>query len=479
MKSHPRNARIKGDPFIPSRFIFGDAVEEKGLEPYEYVIHTEAPAFVCRLVGMDQTPFDRREQEGFHSDVLFDAQNNLTHYVTNSGFRLFDFNFWGELPTAAQLQKLCDDAMQEYQRLQKAYIEREVAPKERDFRLVPTEPLAPAERQRRIKELVGTAMDADSNPMKRMQLPMLVQQALTGGDQAVFTEAQLALQEHTAAREQLLALARDSIAFPEVMRPDGSVVSYELWALPMIFSRAQGGFWWHFPLLERVEPALVDALGLPEDTVLWLSPTIFNTDMLIERSCQSLVHLAAIMDAGCDMAQQDVDAARATFDAASQTLNPQLSLCWLPFIVESGKLDIDRVRQHARKALDAAMPLVQQAIAAEMKYGEAELFAPLPWWDALGAGVYAFNRKRLSLNLALLQSRYDKMDAVEAVAEYLPEQQAYDVQLRDRDSGSQISQLQWLLVPDLGPSRVQAWVDLSECLRQAGISLREQQAKYH
>ena len=143
MKSHPRHARIKGDPFIPSRFIFGDAVEEKGLEPYEYVIHTEAPAFVCRLVGMDLTPFDGRDKDGFHSEVLFDEQYNLTHYVTNSGFRLFDFNFWGELPTAAELKKICDEAMQVYQRLQKAYAEREVAPKERDFRVVPTEPLPP------------------------------------------------------------------------------------------------------------------------------------------------------------------------------------------------------------------------------------------------------------------------------------------------------------------------------------------------
>jgi hypothetical protein len=147
--------------------------------------------------------------------------------------------------------------------------------------------------------------------------------------------------------------------------------------------------------------------------------------------------------------------------------------------VESGKLDIDRVRQHARKALDAAMPLVQQAIAAEMKYGEAELFAPLPWWDALGAGVYAFNRKRLGLHMALVQGKTDKLDNIEAVAEFLPEQQAYDVQLLERDSGALLNRVQWLLVPDLGPSRVQAWVDLSECLRQAGIALREQQAKYH
>ncbi|WP_174875365.1 hypothetical protein [Vogesella oryzae] len=479
MKSHPRNARIKGDPFVPSRFVFGDAVEEQGLEPYEYVIHTEAPTFVCRLVGMDQTPFDGRDKEGFASAVLYDERDNLTHYVTNTGFRLFDFNFWGDIPTAAELHKICDEAMQVYLRLQKAYAEREVAPKERDFRVVPTEPLPPAERQRRIRELADAAAGAPANPLKKMQLPALIQQALLGGDQAVFTEAQLALQSQPEARELLLGMARDNIALPEVMRPDGTVVSYELWAMPLIFSRAHGGFWWHFPLLERVEPALSEALGLPDNTVLWLSPTIFSSDMLIERSCQSLVHLAAVMDAGCDMAPQEVDAARATYQAASKTHEPQLILCWLPFIVERGKLEMERVRSHARKALDAAMPLVQQALASEMMFGEAELFSPLPWWEALAAGVHAYNRKRLGLTVAVAVGVNGKPDGLEAVAEYLPEHQAYDVQLLAQESGKLLGRTPWLLVPDLAPSRIQAWHDLSECLKGADITLREQAPRFH
>jgi len=479
MKSHPRNAHIKGDPFVPSRFIFGDAVEEQGLEPYEYVIHTETPAFVCRLVGMDQTPFEGRDKEGFASAVLYDERDNLTHYVTNTGFRLFDFNFWGDIPTAAQLQKICDEAMQVYLRLQKAYAEREVAPKERDFRVLPTEPLPPAERQRRISELSSVAAEALANPIKKMQLPALIQQALLGGDQAVFTEAQLALAAQPEARELLLGMARDNIAFPEVMRPDGTVVSYELWALPLIFSRAQGGFWWHFPLLERVEPALADALQLPENTILWLSPTIFSSDMLAERSCQSLVHLAAVMDAGCDLAPQDVEASRATYQATSKTTEPQLILCWLPFIVERGKLDMDKVRANARKALDAAMPLVQQALAGEMLFGEAELFSPLPWWEALTAGAHAYNRKRLGLTVAVAAGLHGKADGIEAVAEYLPEHQAYDVQLLSRDNGALLGRSPWLLVPDLAPSRIQAWHELSECLRAADISLREQAPRFH
>jgi len=32
MTPHPRNAHIKGEPQLPNRFIFGDAVDESGLE---------------------------------------------------------------------------------------------------------------------------------------------------------------------------------------------------------------------------------------------------------------------------------------------------------------------------------------------------------------------------------------------------------------------------------------------------------------
>lgn len=56
------------------------------------------------------------------------------------------------------------------------------------------------------------------------------------------------------------------------MRKDGSVASFELWALPFAFSRAQGGVWWHFPQLERLEVALADALEVPEQSILWISP---------------------------------------------------------------------------------------------------------------------------------------------------------------------------------------------------------------
>ncbi|XLM20499.1 hypothetical protein MKD33_20010, partial [Chromobacterium piscinae] len=112
MKSLPRNARIRGEPFLPSRFIFGDAVDEQGLEGAEYLVHTESPAFICRLVGNDDTDFPGRESEGLASAVLYDEAEKITVYVCNLRLRLFDFNFYDEIePNVGQLQDICDEAM--------------------------------------------------------------------------------------------------------------------------------------------------------------------------------------------------------------------------------------------------------------------------------------------------------------------------------------------------------------------------------
>jgi hypothetical protein len=393
--------------------------------------------------------------------------------------RMFDFNFYEEPPTAAALQRICDEAMTVYERLNKAYAEREANPPQREMRVIPTEPLPPVERQSAIRKLMDKAHEAVDQPMARMQLAAEVQQVLAGGDQAVFTEAQLGLLAEPAARDLLVEVARKAIAFPEVARKDGSFGSFELWALPLAFSRAKGGVWWHYPLMERVELALADALEVPEKSILWVSPTIFTLDMLNERACQSLVHLAPIMDAGCDFAPADPEASRATFEAAEQTADAQLVLAWIPFLVERGVLKHDQVRKLARKALDAAMPLVQQAISNEMEYGEAELFAPLPVWDALEAGVRAWNRKRLGLTVASSAAGLGNLRELEAVAEYQPELQGYDVALRKANSDEIIARTPWLVVPDVASDRQACWQDLVDCMKDAGITLTERQTRWH
>ncbi|WP_199154193.1 hypothetical protein [Chromobacterium sp. ASV23] len=481
MKSLPRNARIRGEPFLPSRFIFGDAVDDEGLEGSEYLVHTESPAFICRLVGNDDTDFPGRESEGLASAVLYDEAEKITVYVCNLRLRLFDFNFYDEVePNVGQLQDICDEAMRAYQKLQKAYAERDAAgPPPREMRTGPTKPLPPAERQQAISQLIEQARLAMGKPMGGMQLAAAVQMALMAGDQAVFTEAQLALLAEPDARQLLIQRARDAVAFPEVLRKDGSVVSFELWALPFAFSRSQGGVWWHFPRLEALEVALADALEVPEKSILWISPTLFTVDMLNERGCQDLVQLAPVMDAGCDFAPLDPESSRATYEAARKTNDPQLVMAWIPFLVERGALPMDKARRLARRALDVAMPLVQQAVAAEMEYGEAELFAPLPWWEALSSGMRAWNRKRLGVTAALLAASQGGIDKLEAVAEYQPEIQGFEVALRVKGRDEVEARVPWLVVPDVAPDRDAAWRDLADCLREAGMPLSQSVARLH
>jgi len=479
MKPHPRNARIQGSALRPNRFIFGDALDEQGLEPCEYLVHTEEPRFVCRLVGNDETPFDEAAKRGFASAVLFDESENASIYVCNQGVRLYDFTFSAEPPTAAELQTICDEAMGLYVRLQAIYSERELGADLREMRVIASKPLTPAERTAAVTELKLLAHEASQQPVSRLRLTALVQQALSGGDQAVLTEAQLALQSDPSAREVLLQTARDCIAFPEVVRKDGSILSLELWGLPFIFSRTEGGVWWHFPLLERVEPVLSEALELPAKSVLWVSPTLFTSDMLNERSCQDLVHLAPVMDAGCDYAPVDPVDARATFDAARQTHDPQLLVAFIPFLVERGSLEPGQARRRGRKALEAVISLVQDALGAEMEYGEAELYAPMPWWDALEAGINGMNRKRLGLSLALTAAQVGSYAGLQAEAEYQPELQGYEVVLRQTATDTVLARSVWLLVSDVAPDRERAWNTLSGCMREAGINLTERSARLH
>lgn len=479
MKPHPRNERLQGSALPPSRFIFGDALDEQGLEPCEYIVHTEAPVFTCRLVGHDETPFPGDQQCDFSSAMLFDDVEKVSIYVCNQGFKLYDFTFSTDVPEAGCLQKICDEAMAVYLRLQQVYQEREVGASAREMRVISSKPLAPKERTEAIASLKQLAEDACQQPVSRLHLTALVQQALAGGDQAVLTEAQLGLLAQPTARSMLLETARNCIAYPEVVRQDGSILSFELWALPFVFSRAQGGAWWHFPLLERVEPVLSRMLGLPEKTVLWVSPTIFTLEMLYERGCQDLVHLAPVMDAGCDYAPQDPLHARASYEAARQTQDPQLLVAFIPFLVERAALSPEAARKGGRKALSAVLPLVQEAISSEMEYGEAELYAPMPWWDALSAGIGGINRKRLGLLLALLAAQLGSYQGLVAEAEYQPEQQGYLVTVRQSESQLEVGRSVWLLVSDIAPDRELAWAGLSAFLREAGISLTELSSRLH
>ncbi len=479
MKSHPRNSRLLGAARAPGRFIFGDALENGVLEGCEYVIHTASPAFICRLVGNDLTPFEGRDEEGFVSTILFDEPNNTSIYVCNNGFRLYDFNFKGNAPDVEELQRLCDEAMEHYLQLHEQYREREQGYKQREMRIGPTEPLPPPARLLAIEQLTAQARNALQDPVAKIALESVVRTAISGGDQAVFTEAQLALLDEPAARGLLTAAARDCIAFPEVVRQDGSIMSFELWAIPFCFSRAKGGVWWHFPMLERVEPLLADALEMPPNAILWLSPTLFTVDMLNERSCQSLIHLAPVMDAGCDFAPVDPEHARATFEAADKTLDPQWVVSWIPFLVERGTLSLDSARRFGRRALDAILPSIQEAISSQMEYGEAEIFAPLPWWDAVSAGVMAANRKRLALTVTMIAGPDVTPAQLEALVTYQPELAGYEITLRRQGSDKVLAVSPWLMVPDVAPDRHAALEDLRRCLDQAGLSLVERAARLH
>lgn len=123
MKPLSPRSRLKGDPFLPNRFIFGDAIDQHGIEEYEYLVHTEQPTFVCRLMHR-AIPFDGADSEQFASAMLFDPEENVSYYTCNDGLAMTDFVFLGEPdsePNAGALQKICDEAVAAYWAIDEAY----------------------------------------------------------------------------------------------------------------------------------------------------------------------------------------------------------------------------------------------------------------------------------------------------------------------------------------------------------------------
>jgi hypothetical protein len=140
---------------------------------------------------------------------------------------------------------------------------------------------------------------------------------------------------------------------------------------------------------------------------------------------------------------------------------------------------MEQARRCARKALEAVMPLVQDAISAEMEFGEAELFSPLPWWDALAAGISGLNRKRLGLMLALAAAHLGENSGLQVSAEYQPELQGYELTLKQSGKEAPVARIIWLLVSDVAPDREKAWADLAACLSEVHIPLTESIARLH
>lgn len=477
---HPPKHPLKGSALKPGRFIFGDALDDEGLESCEYVVHTATPSFVCRLTSLDHTPFDELDenaQDTFTSLIFFDEQENSSYYICNRGFRLFDFVFNNPPPTAECLQRICDEAIATYLVLQSLYQEQELNHlRVRDIQVVSSKPLAPADRIEAVSSLIDLSKEAADQPVSRLHLVGAVQQTLARGDQAVLTEVQSSLLHEPKARQLLLKSARNAIAYPEIVRKDGSILSFELWAMPFIFSRKRGGVWWHFPQLERIEPLLVEALGLPQKIILWVSPTIFTVEMLNERCCQDLIHLAPIMDRGQDFAPCQLSHARATYEAASKYPHLQQLIAFIPFLVERTALSKEQAHHCAETVLDTLSPIVQNAMMSEMEISQAELLAPLPWWNALNTGIEYHNRKRLELTFALAMAHFGDTNKWLVEAKYQPETLSYEVDFKQLNTDA-VVRMDWLLTPDLAPDKDHAWKMLSAGLYEMGLSVQERIAQ--
>ena len=115
------------------------------------------------------------------------------------------------------------------------------------------------------------AREAINTPERAPQLIAHVHSTLHTGDARILPEALFALHDAPTARERLIDTARTLIAQPDVARPDGSFVPYELWAIPLLYSANHAGDCWFFPRLAELERVLQKHLGVMDASAIALA----------------------------------------------------------------------------------------------------------------------------------------------------------------------------------------------------------------
>ena len=467
MRPIKSSSSLPGDPFLPNRFIFGDAVDENGLEEFEYMVHTEHPAFICRILPQD-LDFRGSGGEGFRSAMLFDEAENVSYYACNDGLTLTDFNFFTDAePTAGELKKICDQGIATYWKIDEAYKKREAEPLHR-LRVLQRE-AGVADRAGQLAcELAEAARSAVDNPVQELKLASEVQSALNGNEPRILTEAQLSLRDAPAARKLLLERARALISLPDVVRPDGSFKPYELWAIPLMYTVGHAGDNWYLPGLADVEQVLREQFRLAPKVALQVSPVLFTHEWLRDSGCQTLVHVAAALDAGEAVAPEEPESMLRRYEEDRQRFLPRLTLNWIVFAVERGALQKAQVNDEL--LLDALMPVVESAMGSAIDYGEATLFAPQPLWQALSSGVEEYNAKRLMFAAALVEKNIGLAE-IDARVEYRPEALAWWLTFHRRSDGEMLTGFAWLVTPDLAPDREAALDELRAVLERLGLSL--------
>ena len=176
------------------------------------------------------------------------------------------------------------------------------------------------------------------HPERAPQLIAHVHSTLHTGDARILPEALFALHDAPRGRERLIDTACALIAQPDVARPDGSFVPYELWAIPLLYSTNHAGDCWFF----RVWPNWARAakhLGIPYGKGLHVSPTLFTPDMLNASGCQGAQPAGRHAGRGRSLCAGRYCRHAHRLPGSKAAFLPRMTLNWIVFAVERGCTD--------------------------------------------------------------------------------------------------------------------------------------------
>lgn len=502
-----------------ARFIFGEALNEDGvLVEGEYCVHTQTPAFMCRLEDFDIeddpellpqflkmyfTEDGEKHTEGEQKPRAYfieDLTENETCFVSSIGLRLSSFSFFCTPVDAESLEIVLKDLIQAYLKLKQdmtedgffyedqAEFSKEHIHQPSQALLIQAEDIREEDAQKLCQTLKEEAIKACLNLGESSDdLDQAIANCIETRRPDLFTSVQLALHtaEYASVRTYLLERTRALIEAQEFCteneketdketHTEQSTETHTLWAMPVLQTLMHEGDCWFYPQLKVFESLIHDFFGRQVDGFkVWVSPTIFSHHVLNEHTCQPLFYLLKQLKQDRVLLLEPLEKMQEKYQKQRKKGDWRLVLSWIVFGInqpslpqigeEKGAIFIEK----AEEFFQCFVKEQDHLSAAGELMSQVSLALPMPIWEALDVGARDYNMRRLLL-IAFSFEEKNLLPQVEVDIKYNPEYGAF--LLKFTAPKAKIARaMYWIAAPNLAPD-VSATLDkIRHALASLGV----------
>lgn len=101
------------------RFVWGFAITsgksgEVTHDEFEYLTHTRAPRFICRVVELEDMPSGDGESDDIDGRIVHFEEPGRMFYITDIGMALVNFQMFDPPGDKGKLKNTCDEAIRNW-----------------------------------------------------------------------------------------------------------------------------------------------------------------------------------------------------------------------------------------------------------------------------------------------------------------------------------------------------------------------------